>query len=152
MRVRTTASPAATHSKTATVIFNSARGCFPSLMLEDFHAGNREQVLVGGAKLTGLAPWPQSAFTFRRLPFRPCAKCNPQPPSVHMARHKSHDQLRAVREKLKLDRLHPIPRKLVVGIVGGLCVLAGIVMIFTPGPALVFIPLGILLLATEFPW
>ncbi|HLC71856.1 MAG TPA: PGPGW domain-containing protein [Candidatus Nanoarchaeia archaeon] len=28
----------------------------------------------------------------------------------------------------------------------------GIIMIFTPGPAIVFIPLGIALLATEFHW
>lgn len=30
--------------------------------------------------------------------------------------------------------------------------MVGVVMIFTPGPALVFIPLSVLLLATEFPW
>jgi hypothetical protein len=69
-----------------------------------------------------------------------------------MARRDSHDQLNAIRKKLRLERLHPFPRKIVVGVVGGLCFLAGVVMIFTPGPALIFIPLGILLLATEFPW
>ncbi len=69
-----------------------------------------------------------------------------------MARRNSQDQVNSVREKLGLDRLRPFPRKIVVGIVGGLCFMAGVVMIFTPGPAVVFIPLGILLLATEFPW
>ena len=69
-----------------------------------------------------------------------------------MSRHKSHEQLQAVRKKLRLERLSPLSRKVVVGIAGGLCVIAGAVMIFTPGPALVFIPLGTVLLATEFPW
>lgn len=57
-----------------------------------------------------------------------------------------------MRRKLQLERLHPFPRKIVVGVVGGACFLAGVIMIFTPGPALVFIPLGVLLLATEFTW
>ena len=69
-----------------------------------------------------------------------------------MARHAAEEQLKAVRKKLQLERLHPLPRKIIVGVVGGVCFLAGVVMIFTPGPAVVFIPLGVLLLATEFPW
>jgi uncharacterized membrane protein YbaN (DUF454 family) len=36
--------------------------------------------------------------------------------------------------------------------VGAVFLLAGIVMIFTPGPAFIFIPLGLLCLASEFPW
>jgi hypothetical protein len=31
-------------------------------------------------------------------------------------------------------------------------VLAGVVMLVTPGPALVVIPIGLAILATEFPW
>lgn len=43
-------------------------------------------------------------------------------------------------------------RQLVVGIVGCTVVLIGIIMIFTPGPAVVVIPLGLGILATEFLW
>ena len=43
-------------------------------------------------------------------------------------------------------------RQLVVGVVGVTVVLIGIIMIFTPGPAIVVIPLGLGILATEFVW
>ena len=42
--------------------------------------------------------------------------------------------------------------RLGVLVVGVALLLAGIVMIVTPGPALVFIPLGLGVLATEFAW
>ncbi len=37
-------------------------------------------------------------------------------------------------------------------IVGMFLLIVGIIMIFTPGPAIVFIPAGLALLATEFLW
>ena len=43
-------------------------------------------------------------------------------------------------------------RQLVVAVVGVTVVLIGIIMIFTPGPAVVVIPLGLGILATEFVW
>lgn len=43
-------------------------------------------------------------------------------------------------------------RRLAIGVVGGTVLLIGIVMIFTPGPAVVFIPLGLAILASEFVW
>ncbi len=43
-------------------------------------------------------------------------------------------------------------RQLVVGVVGATVVLIGVIMIFTPGPAVVVIPLGLGILATEFVW
>lgn len=43
-------------------------------------------------------------------------------------------------------------RRLIVGVIGTTVVLAGVVMIFTPGPAVVVIPLGLGILATEFVW
>lgn len=43
-------------------------------------------------------------------------------------------------------------RQLVVGVVGTTVVLIGIIMIVTPGPAVVVIPLGLGILATEFVW
>jgi uncharacterized protein (TIGR02611 family) len=42
--------------------------------------------------------------------------------------------------------------RMVVLIVGLFLVIVGIIMIFTPGPAVVFIPAGLALLATEFDW
>jgi len=37
-------------------------------------------------------------------------------------------------------------------VVGIFLLIIGIIMIFTPGPAIVFIPAGLALLATEFQW
>ncbi len=42
--------------------------------------------------------------------------------------------------------------RLGVLIVGMFLLIVGIIMIFTPGPAIVFIPAGLALLATEFQW
>jgi hypothetical protein len=43
-------------------------------------------------------------------------------------------------------------RRIVVMVVGGTVLLAGLIMIFTPGPAVVVIPLGLSILAIEFVW
>jgi hypothetical protein len=43
-------------------------------------------------------------------------------------------------------------RRLVVLLVGGTIVLCGTAMIFLPGPAIVVIPVGILILGSEFAW
>ena len=40
--------------------------------------------------------------------------------------------------------------KVMIAIIGTTVLLFGFILIFTPGPALVFIPLGILILASEF--
>lgn len=48
--------------------------------------------------------------------------------------------------------LPPWLRKVIVLIVGGLTLLVGIVMIIAPGPAVVVVPLGLSILATEFSW
>jgi len=69
-----------------------------------------------------------------------------------MAGKNAHEMLAKVRHKLRLDRIPPFARKLIVGIVGGVFLVAGLAMIFLPGPAFVFIPLGLLVLATEFKW
>ena len=43
-------------------------------------------------------------------------------------------------------------RRIVIGVVGATVVLIGIVMIVTPGPALVLIPVGLAILSLEFTW
>jgi len=42
--------------------------------------------------------------------------------------------------------------KLIIFVIGMTLLLLGIIMIVTPGPALVVIPLGLVVLATEFIW
>ncbi len=43
-------------------------------------------------------------------------------------------------------------RRLVIALIGGTIVLLGVIMLFTPGPGLVVIPVGLAILATEFVW
>lgn len=42
--------------------------------------------------------------------------------------------------------------RLIILIVGGTVVLLGLVMVVTPGPALVVVPIGLGILAVEFAW
>jgi uncharacterized protein (TIGR02611 family) len=46
----------------------------------------------------------------------------------------------------------PFVRKVVIGVIGTTIVLFGVALIVLPGPALVVIPLGIAILASEFAW
>jgi len=43
-------------------------------------------------------------------------------------------------------------RRVVIGVVGATILLIGVVMIVTPGPALVLIPVGLAILSIEFAW
>jgi len=43
-------------------------------------------------------------------------------------------------------------RRIVIGVVGASVLLLGIIMLVTPGPAFVLIPLGLAILAIEFVW
>jgi tellurite resistance protein TerC len=43
-------------------------------------------------------------------------------------------------------------KKLVVAVVGFTMLIAGIAMVVLPGPAFIFIPAGLAILATEFLW
>jgi uncharacterized protein (TIGR02611 family) len=45
-----------------------------------------------------------------------------------------------------------ISRKAAIAVAGGSVILVGVALIFLPGPAIVVIPLGLALLATEFSW
>jgi hypothetical protein len=46
----------------------------------------------------------------------------------------------------------PRVRKLIVGAIGSTVVLFGLALTVLPGPAVVVVPLGLALLATEFAW
>ena len=54
-------------------------------------------------------------------------------------------------EKLHLDRM-PVVRKVVYTIVGLTTLLVGVAMIVLPGPAFIVIPLGLVILASEYTW
>ena len=43
-------------------------------------------------------------------------------------------------------------RKLIIAIVGGTILLIGMALIVLPGPAFIVIPIGLVILATEFAW
>jgi uncharacterized protein (TIGR02611 family) len=43
-------------------------------------------------------------------------------------------------------------KRIIVGIVGFTILIIGVAMILLPGPAIVMIPLGLAILATEFVW
>jgi len=43
-------------------------------------------------------------------------------------------------------------RRIVIAVIGGTVVLLGVVMIVAPGPAIIVIPAGVAILATEFAW
>jgi Putative transmembrane protein (PGPGW) len=46
----------------------------------------------------------------------------------------------------------PTPRKIIVAVLGSTILALGIALIVLPGPAVVVIPLGLTILATEFLW
>jgi tellurite resistance protein TerC len=45
-----------------------------------------------------------------------------------------------------------VARRIAVALIGGTILLVGIVMIVTPGPAFIVIPMGLAVLALEFAW
>ena len=65
---------------------------------------------------------------------------------------------RATRMSQQANPMNPIhmtykiARRIVVAIVGSTILLVGVIMIVTPGPALVFIPVGLATLGLEFAW
>jgi tellurite resistance protein TerC len=50
------------------------------------------------------------------------------------------------------NKPYKIVRKIVIAIVGVSVLCIGAAMIFLPGPAIVVIPIGLAILATEFAW
>ena len=54
--------------------------------------------------------------------------------------------------ELRRKRNSPIWRRVIVFFIGGAFLIIGVAMLVLPGPALLLIPLGLAILATEFPW
>ena len=65
-------------------------------------------------------------------------------------RHDIHRWVEKIRHWLFLDRMPKCVRVVVVTVLGGAFFVAGVIMLVTPGPGLLFMPLGLLLLAGEF--
>ena len=51
-----------------------------------------------------------------------------------------------------LHMTYKLARRIVIGVVGATVLLIGVVMMVTPGPALIMIPLGLAILSLEFAW
>ena len=47
---------------------------------------------------------------------------------------------------------YKVARRFVIGVVGSTVLLLGLIMIVTPGPAFVVIPVGLAILSVEFTW
>lgn len=58
---------------------------------------------------------------------------------------------RQLNEKFGLDQ-RPVVRRLVYSVLGVTVILIGVVMIVTPGPAILVIPIGLAILASEYAW
>ncbi|GAB2857903.1 PGPGW domain-containing protein [Nocardioides pacificus] len=73
---------------------------------------------------------------------------------AHPAGQKSHDLhfYKRLHARLHRNRVTSLVTKVVVTFIGGLVVLAGIVMMVTPGPGIVAIVVGLGILATEWDW
>jgi uncharacterized protein (TIGR02611 family) len=54
--------------------------------------------------------------------------------------------------RLQWNRLPRLARQVCVAVAGMAVLLAGVVMIVLPGPAVLVIPLGLAILGTEFVW
>lgn len=65
---------------------------------------------------------------------------------------KKPDSVKTIRKWLRLDDVPPLVRRVIAGVIGGTILLLGIAMIVLPGPAVLVIPLGLAVLATEFLW
>ncbi|MEJ0091791.1 MAG: PGPGW domain-containing protein [Limisphaerales bacterium] len=57
-----------------------------------------------------------------------------------------------IRKILHLEDAPPFVRRVIIAVIGGTILLIGVAMIVLPGPAVVVIPLGLAVLATEFIW
>lgn len=56
------------------------------------------------------------------------------------------------REMNPIRITYKLARRIVITLVGATVLLIGVIMIVTPGPAVVFIPVGLAILGLEFAW
>lgn len=53
---------------------------------------------------------------------------------------------------MSIQQVYKTVRRVLIFVVGGTVLLIGIVLLVTPGPAFVVIPIGLAILAIEFAW
>ncbi len=58
---------------------------------------------------------------------------------------------RRLNDRLGLDRM-PVIRRLIYSVLGVTVLLIGVAMIVLPGPAVIVIPIGLAILASEYAW
>lgn len=68
------------------------------------------------------------------------------PGSAHLRRWQQR-----LTSRFGLDRA-PVIRKVIIGVIGFTVLLLGAIMIVLPGPAIILIPVGFAILASEFAW
>lgn len=54
--------------------------------------------------------------------------------------------------KMAFDITYRIARRIAVALVGASVLLVGVIMLVTPGPAFIVIPIGLAILGLEFAW
>ena len=60
--------------------------------------------------------------------------------------------MKQMRERMKSTVYGSLVWRLFIGVIGGLITVAGVVMLFAPGPGLLVLLAGLGMLATEFAW
>ena len=60
--------------------------------------------------------------------------------------------LQRLSHALRWDQVPKGIRRIIIGVIGGTVLLIGVALIVLPGPAIVVIPVGLAILATEFAW
>ena len=64
----------------------------------------------------------------------------------------NHITTRAARPRRLIRSTYTTLRRVLVVVIGSSVLIVGVIMIVTPGPAIIVIPAGLALLATEFLW
>ena len=79
----------------------------------------------------------------------------PLPPVVAVRRRsfsvRFSEALSRLLVRLKVDEV-PHIKRIIVTVVGGTILILGVVMVVTPGPAVVVVPAGLAILGTEYAW
>ena len=62
------------------------------------------------------------------------------------------ESFRKIQTRIGWNLLPQFLRRIIVGVIGGTILLIGIALLVLPGPAFLVIPLGLLILGSEFAW
>ncbi len=73
-------------------------------------------------------------------------------PNENRIAHLSAHSIESCQRVIRRMPIPPAARRVVVLIIGSMVLMVGVAMIFLPGPAVVVIPVGLAILATEFKW